>query len=370
MNLKDTKKISSLQLGILTFFLSKATIFPVASSIMIKFGKQNICFCILISTIIGLIPLLAYIYINNRNNGLNIIELNTKLFGKIIGNIINFIISIGILLFGVITLLGLCNFIFSNFLYGTSQIIIGALFMLVVSYASIKGIETICRTSQLLFILSIILFLISFGCLIYYIDINNFKPILDISFNNIFKSSYIYILFVITPIFILSIIPNDIIVKHKNYNRSIIIGYLLSMIVTFLILSSTIGVLGNLTKYFEYPEYIALSQIDYFHFFERVENVLSLQWVFDIFVFMILVIYFLKKYISCTFNIKNKKINNSIVLLLSLLILLITSIFFTNSIVIKNIIINNYFYVLLVAFILIPFLIFLRIKLKRNINYN
>ena len=42
--------------------------------------------------------------------------------------------------------------------------------MLVVSYGAIKCIETICRTSQLLFILNLVLFTISVGCLIYYID--------------------------------------------------------------------------------------------------------------------------------------------------------------------------------------------------------
>jgi len=363
--MENTKKVSSLQLGVLTFFLAKASIFPIASSIILNYSKQNIWYCILISGLIGLIPLFIYLYINNINNELNIIELNQKLFGKILGGIINFIISIGILLFGVIILLGLCNFTFSNYLTNIPQIIIGFLFMIVVSYGAIKGIETICRTSQLLFILNLILFTISVGCLIYYIDINNFKPIFDVSITNIFKSSYNYVLFCVTPIFMLSIIPNDIIVKSENYNKSIIIGYISSVIFILLSLCSTVGVLGNLTTLFEYPEYIALTQIEYFHFFERVENLLSLQWIFDVFVFMIMILYFLKKYISVTFNVKKKKSNNVVVFILSLLILLTTSIFFTNSIVIKNFIINNYFYIMLLSFVIIPFIIFLRIKFKR-----
>lgn len=362
----DTKKISSLQLGVLTFFLAKASIFPVASSIILNYSKQNIWLSILISGVIGIIPLLIYIYINNRNKGLNIIELNYKLFGKVLGGICNFVISLGILLFGVIMLLGLCNFVFSNYLMDTSMGAIGLLFMVVVSYATIKGIETICRTSQLLFILNIILFIVGFGCLIYYVDLNNFKPFFDISMNSIFKSSYNFILFSITPIFMLSIIPNDIIVKKENYNRSIIFGYIAAIITIFLMLGVTTGILGNLTTLFEYPEYIALSQIEYFHFFERVENVLSFQWIFDIFVFMMMVLYFLKKYISVTFKVKKRKTNNIIVLLLALLILIITSIFFTNSIVIKNLIMHNYFYVMLIAFIIIPFIVFLKVRFKRD----
>ena len=130
--MKDTKKVSSLQLGVITFFLAKASFFPIASSIILNYSKQNIWISILASGLVGIIPLLIYIFINNKNKGLNIIELNQKLFGNVLGNIFNFVISIGILLFGVIMLLGLCNFTFSNYLTNTPQIIIGFLFMFIV----------------------------------------------------------------------------------------------------------------------------------------------------------------------------------------------------------------------------------------------
>ena len=362
----DTKKISSLQLGILTFFLAKSSFFPIVSSMIINSSKHNVWISIILGMLIGLIPLLIYIFINKFDHKRNIIELNNKTFGKVLGNIINTILCIGIIISSTILLLGICSFVYSNFLYGTPLFVIALLLLLVVSYASIKGIETICRTSQILFIISIMLFLTGFISLIYYIDINNFKPLFDINIGNLLNSTYNVLLFSISPVLVLSIIPYDIVIKQENYNKSLIIGYISALIVVLLTICSTIGTLGSITSLFQYPEFIALKSIDYFHFFERVESVISIQWIFDAFVYLLLANYFLKKYISSMFNIKKEKTNNIVVLLFSILILILSNILFTNSLNTRNIIINNYSIILLFSFIVIPIIVFIKLKFKKN----
>lgn len=364
--MNDTKKISSLQLGVLTFFLSKASFFPISSSIILKYSNHNVLISLILGFIIGFIPLLIYLFINKYSNTKNIIELNNKVFGKILGNIINFIIIIGIIIMSTIILLETCNFIFSNFLNSIPQLIIALLFLLVISYAAIKGIETICRSSQIILILSALLFVIGFISLVYNIDISNFKPFLQTPMNNILKSTYYVILFGISPIFMLSIIPQDIIVKKENYRKSIIIGYIGACVFVFLTIFTTIGTLGPITNLFQYPEYIALKNIEYFHFFERVENVISIQWIFDTFIFLTISIYFLKKYMSVTFKIKKEKTNNFIVILISTLILILSNILFTNSLNFRNIIVNNYSIIMLISLRIIPLIIYLRLKFKKQ----
>jgi len=236
----------------------------------------------------------------------------------------------------------------------------------VICYGAIKGIETICRTSQILFICSIILFLTGFICLIYYIDINNFKPLFQISFNNILSSTYNVILFSSCPIFLLSVIPHDIVIKKELYNRSIMFGYILGLLTVLLTLSATVGILGNITTLFKFPEYIALKNIEYFNFLERIENIISMQWIFDAFIFLTVTIYFLKKYISSTFHIKNKKTNNMIVIIFSIILLLLSNILFINSLNVRNIIINNYSIIMLICFIFIPTIIYLKLKVKKT----
>lgn len=363
--MSDTKKISSFQLGILTFFLAKASFFPIVSSMILKSSNHNFWISFILASFIGLIPLLIFIFINKHDENKNIFELNNDKFGKILGNILNLLIVLAVIIVGTIMLLSICNFIFSNYLDTVPQLLIAALFLLVISYAAIKGIETICRTSQILWILGTILFILGFVCLMYYIDLNNFKPIFEITFNNILSSTYNIVLFSTTPIFLLSVVPHDIVVKKERYKKSIIIGYIGALLVVFLTLFSTIGVLGNITTLFLFPEYIALKNIQYFHFFERIENIISIQWIFDSFVFLTLTLYFLKKYMSSIFKVKNEKTNNAIVILFSIILLILSNILFTNSLNVRNIIINNYSIIMLICFIIIPVIIYLKLRFKK-----
>lgn len=365
----DTKKISSLQVGVLTFLLSKASLFPISQDIL-KVSKQDLWIPLVFGTIISIFLISIYIKITKYDNKLNIIELNLKIFGRFLGNIINLIITLGIIISGVIILLNICTFIFTNYSVGIPIMLVSFLFMLICTYCSIKGIETICRTSQILCILGLILFIISLVSLVYYIDINNFKPFFQITINNILSITYKFIIFSISPIFMLNIIPHKIIIKENKYYKSIIIGYLCSVGITFLSLFSTIGVLGSITNIFEYPSYIVLKQIEYFHFFERIENILSIIWIFESFIFIVVTLYFLKKYISSTFKIYKKKTNNFITILFSIILFLLSSVLFTNSVEFKYLIINNYFIIILISLIIIPILIFIKLIQKKSIFYN
>ena len=86
------------------------------------------------------------------------IKLCTRLFGKKIGFIINIIISILILTIGINVMFNLTNFIVSQFLPETPNYVVGILFVLITIYANIKGIETIARTSFILSMLVLILY--------------------------------------------------------------------------------------------------------------------------------------------------------------------------------------------------------------------
>lgn len=362
----DTKKISSFQLGILTFFLAKASFFPIASSMILKSSGHNFWISIILGVMVGFIPLMVFIFINKHDENKNIFELNISNFGKVIGNVLNFLIVIAVIIVGTIMLLSICNFIFFNYLDAIPQLFIAALLLLVISYAAIKGIETICRTSQILWIFSTVIFIIGFVCLLNYIDLSNFKPIFEISFNDILLSTYNVILFSIAPIFLLSVIPHNIIVKKERYKKSIIIGYVGGLLIVFLTLFSTVGVLGNITNLFLFPEYIALKNIQYFHFFERIENIVAIQWIFDSFVFLTVILYFLKKYMNSTFKVKNEKTNNAIAILFSIILLILSNVLFTNSLNVRNIIINNYSIIMLICFIIVPISIYLKLRFKKT----
>jgi len=333
-------KISSLQLGIIVFFLCQALFFPLASHPLYKNVEQEIWICSIIGTGIGFVIIKLFLLLQAKLQDKNILEYNIYKFGKLLGNIINFITVFMIIITMVSLFSKFCIFINVNYLPNMPLLIIQITFILVIIYAIKKGIESIFRSAQIFSIISIILLISAFTLNAYNFNINNIFPILEHKVSNILLSSLYYALISTLPIFLLSIFPNNIVLKKEQYNKSIILGYLFSSIVTIIIFITTLLVLGkHLIVSFEYPEFIAFKQIQYFYFIERLEIIFSSIWIFNVFVFCIISLYFVYKYLKFTFNVKN---TNFILILLSIIIILLSNL----------IIFNNFWYYLFIKYII------------------
>ncbi len=60
--------------------------------------------------------------------------------------------------------------------------------------------------------------------------------------------------------------------------------FIFSTITVILMCIYIIGVLGpNLIEIYRYPEYMVLKKIKIFNFIEKVENIISIAWLFDLF---------------------------------------------------------------------------------------
>ena len=323
--MKNNIKISSLQMGFITFFLSQVAFFPLVSSLMFKSSKQNIWISIIVGFILGLSILKLFLKFQEKLVDTNIIEYNLKKFGKIFGNLINFIITSIVTLITISIFSKFCIFINLNYLPDVSIIILGIVFILIGVYAVKKGVQSIARTSQILGIISIILFICSILLNAYNFDFNNVLPIFENNIGNVFISSIYYALSSTIPIFLLSIFSKNIVLEQEKYNKSLIWGYIISSVVIFIIMVTTLLILGkNLIISFEYPEYIAFKQIQYFHFIERLENIFSAIWIFNVFIFIAISIYFINEYIKKQFNLK--KDSYIILGLIGIILILLTNI--------------------------------------------
>ena len=320
----NNTKISSLQISILVFFLSQVSFFPVISHILFKTTKQDTWISVIIGCVIGFIFIKLFLFLQQKKKDMSIFEYCVHKLGNIFGNTINIFLCFITLFIITIIFSKFCVFLNVNFLNEIPTLALGLFLLLVSIYAVNKGFETISRTAQLLAILSLILFVLGFVLLIYYTDVNNIKPIFNSGISNITKSSLLYSLSSIIPIFLLLVVPKTEVTNINNYNKSVILGYIISSVMTFLIFLITILVLGsNLVIVFEYPEYIALKQIQFFHFVERLENFISIIWIFNVFVFTTFGIYFIDEFLKFKFNISNKK--SKFVLLLILVIIILFS---------------------------------------------
>ena len=307
-------KISSYGIMMLTFFLSISFFNPYISSIILKTTYNDSWISMSIGFILGLIILKILLKINLISDKNIIDRSNTKL--------INFILIILLFILSSSILIKTTTFISNNYLNNYNILIISIITLLVIVYAVIKGIEPIIRTCQILFCISILLNIIYLIMLCFYFDITNILPIFNHNIKDILISSIYYLIFSIIPIILISIIPKYLI-SDNNYNKYIIIGYVISFIYNIINILITIFSSNNfIIENFEYPMYFIMNKIQYFNFIERLDNLFMLPNIFSIFIFLIISLLFINEYIKNIFKIK--KDNIYVLSLISILIILLS----------------------------------------------
>ena len=321
------KKINTLELASIIIIQTVTPFFGICFSVLKENTGTNLWISAIISYIIGLIPIALILFISNYEPSLTLKEKIIKLYGKHIGFIINLVLSIILIILSITLLYNINNFILSQFLYRTPFIISIILFMLVILYCTNKGINVIFKLGYLLLFINLGLYLINIFSLIEHIDISNFFPILKENTNNLLSTSLKILSINYLPLLCILIIPKNKITIPKNYNKTIIISYIIGILITFGLIVVTFGVLGKyLVNTFEYAEYIVLRKITLFGFLERIENIISLQWISGSFIYITLLIHTIKENII----IKNyHKTTNTII---SILLIILTILIFKNNI--------------------------------------
>lgn len=347
-------ELSSILLSIIITFHSGITINILKNQVGIDSWIS-----IILSYIIGIIPILLTLYISNYEDKLNIFEKNINLFGKIIGNIINTLISIILFIIGITILYNIVNFITTQYIYHTPILLTSLIFMLVIIYCSTKEINVICHISLILITFNIILYILTGISLINEIKLDNLLPILKTDISNILVSGIKLTTINTLPVLTLLIIPKDKITNKKKYNKSILLAYLIGFIMSLFTITSTISILSiHLTKVFEYSEYMVLKKIKLLGFLERTENIISMQWITESYIYLTIIIYTISK--NITNNHKKLKYINTIIGLL----LVITSNYLFKNITKYNIFINTKF--IYIISILFPIYIIITIKILIN----
>ena len=139
-----------------------------------------------------------------------------------------------------------------------------------------NGFSTITKVSDVLFPISLVLILaISLG-LFKNIEIKNFLPIYTKDTFSVLQGTLYFAIYSTAPYFLLW---NE--KTEKNLVKPYIFSALTILLASFLI----IAVLGpNLIQIYRYPEYMTLKKIKLFNFVEKVENIVSITWFFDLFI--------------------------------------------------------------------------------------
>ena len=322
-------KISSGEVMAITIGLITALFPGITNALILNTSKNASLIVTIITTIIGFVPILIIIKISKNIKNESLKEYLTKKLG-LLGNIINILL---ILIATFILFLNswlIIDFIISQFLTRTSYYFIAIIFFTIIAWTINKGIETTSRTIFILFLLTSVVMILLWIFLIPYIDLNNLKPYIDVKINKIIKSSFIYLTYITIPIFYILDLKH---ITHdkENFERKIIVSYLISSIIIIIFLFLIISVYGiNLSTVLTYPVYALFKKIQILGFIERIENFAAIQIIVAFYAQGAFLIYYLKGNIVKTLKIENKSVINITTYSISLIIPIISITIFKN----------------------------------------
>ncbi len=339
------EKINSLQLS--SFIVSSiiASLTGIGIYIATEVAVIDAWISVIISSIMGIIPLIMIIFLFSFEPNKTIIEKINFIFGNFWGFIINFLITVIVFIIAATDLFNIANFLITQFLSETPLLFICLLFCGVSFYAISKGFETISRVNLFFVGILIVIFIIFIGSLIPQIQIENYMPILVNGIKKPIIGGFLVMLANIVPIFLILIFPKNGVVDKKKLNLYLTIFYIIAIICAIASMMIIVGILGEyLIKSYQYPEYAVLKKISLFGFIDRIENLLSLQWILSCFSLLTLCIYFISSGIK---KVKNSKLVPIIVI--GIIITMVLVIFKSNT-YFNFYILNIYPYILLGLF--------------------
>lgn len=319
-------KISSAQFLALGIMIGNSLFVGMGNIILIQTVKENTWLNAIIGVIVGTLPMLILVKIMNYQPSLNIIDKIKTLFNPIISQIVNFLLFVIVTFTLIITLWAATEFASTKYLSETPFIFVMFLFMIPIVYAVIMGIETISRTNQLLFIISILIHIIITSALFQFVNIKNIYPILVDGFTPLVGGVLKFITYCGTPFVALLIIPKNRVTNPRRATKYLLLGYVIAgliMLVVFFMNMSSVGV--NIASMYRYPEYYIVKKISVANAFDNVENFLSIHWIFNLFSIHMLGLYYSKEYIINVFGIKKNKTKTIITLIVAFTVMLIAS---------------------------------------------
>ncbi|MBE6154925.1 MAG: hypothetical protein E7163_05100 [Firmicutes bacterium] len=290
------------------YFLTRALFLGFGLSLTFYPSGKDSYIGALIGLLIGLLITFIYNYILEKKGNITLKELfdRNKKFGfitKILMIIASFIILIYVLVIYKI-------FVVSFLLVNTPEIYILIPYIILILALTFKGIKIISRVASCLLPISIVLVISSIFSLVGYFEVINFLPIIDTTPLNIFKSAITFAG--------ISTLPNILILHSKGPVKNHILTYCLSALTLIIAIICINGVFGEvLVKAFRFPEYMVLKQLKLLNFIEKVENILSIAWCFDLFITASMATYSIKELLPP----KNSKITISIVLIIIMFVI-------------------------------------------------
>lgn len=287
------KSLNKLEISSITYFLMRSCFMGISLNYILKYAKQDSYLSMIVGSILGLLPVVVYLYIIKDKKEQSLKEYLQTKAGKIIGTLVWIFMFFFTLLFTSYVFQEFTHFIQIEYLSKTPRIFILFAFLLPLLYLVKKGIKVIGEVSTILFYFSIILLLITCSSLIFQVDFENLLPVFEHT-NQIWDTSFIYVGFNVLPLFFLTNLPFE---KNTHYGKMITGIYFLNMIILTVTTFLTVTILGiHLASTYIYPEFHLLKQVSVIGVLGHLESILAFQGIFDSYIMLAIALYYLSTF--------------------------------------------------------------------------
>jgi spore germination protein KB len=319
----DSKpRITPYQLSALLFVFIVGDEIALISLIQAIDVKQNGWIVGLISMVIGLcIILFVYYPLSRLYPKKTFVEYSEEILGKWIGKIVIFFFVLYSLYYAALTLRYTGDFVTSQILPRTPNVVIYVLFAIVIVMGVSLGFETIARSFELLYIFIVLAVTILTISFVSVADIRNLQPFFEGGLQTIVRGSITFIsLPYIELIFFLMIVPY--VYPQEKVKQSWVIGTLTGGFIITSFTAMTILVLGvNITSTLLYPAWKLGMRVQWGEFFQKIQIVINMVSFFDLYCRLVICFYCAYKGFVQLFRIKNSRF---FILPLGILLVLLT----------------------------------------------
>lgn len=258
----------------LSYFLGRSFFLGFGYSVILYYTNKDSWICFLLGTLLGIMLIYG---ISKIKKWMGSKTLNEYLQEK---KVLKYIILTIFLLFNIYILSQL-TFILETFassfflIYSPTFFILIPIFFLIYRITK-KSWQSIGRIAEIFMPISLVIVILSLVILTPYGTTDKFLPIMTQSNLDMIKCTIFFAFYTSSPFLLLLNAPME--------DNKLIRKYLLSTATIILIGILIIAVLGpNLIQIYRYPEYMILKKIKVFQFLEKVENIVSITWILDVF---------------------------------------------------------------------------------------
>jgi len=291
-------------------FFCMIFLFEIGSTSLVgvtSMAKQDTWISIMISIFLG--AMLFYVYIKLYENypGYPLTKYVQFILGKKAGSVLSIIYIIFFIYISGRILRDMEDLLTMTMFNSTSLISIGILMMFLVIYGLFKGLETLARTTEVIFILIIIsiVILLGFEVISKLYHIANLRPVLEKGWKPVLKAIPYGVIFPYGELIAFTMIMPYLNTKEKALKVGIPAIFFSGFILLILIIKSiaTLGI--SVMERAEFPILTATSYINIANFIQRLDTFIVILMIFGGFVKLSIYTYCAVSGAADLFNVKS-----------------------------------------------------------------